>query len=71
MTPPTVAAYERSTRPFTTSVSMTADGAWIAIVDFGAVATLSRLFDNEQDAAAYGGTLAAWLATRPAEWMRT
>ena len=50
---------------------MTADGAWVAIVDFGAVATLSRLFDNEQDAAAYGGTLAAWLATRPAEWMRT
>jgi len=27
---------------------MTADGTWVTIVDFG-VATLTRLFDNEQD----------------------
>jgi hypothetical protein len=49
---------------------MTADGTWVTIVDFG-VATLTRLFDNEQDAGAYGGKLAVWLRTRPAEWIRS
>jgi hypothetical protein len=58
-------------RPFTTSVTKAADGVWVTIVDFGAGATLTRLFDNEQDAGAYGRKLAAWLATRPAEWIRT
>jgi hypothetical protein len=48
---------------------MTADGMWVAIVDFGVGATLTRLFDNEQEAGAFGGQLAVWLATRPAEWM--
>lgn len=60
----------RTTRPFTTSVTRTADGAWVTIVDFGVGATLTKLFDNEQDAGAYGGKLAVWLATRPAEWIR-
>ena len=64
-------AREPSTRPFRTSVTVTADGVWVTIVDFGVGATLTRLFDNEQDAAAYGDKLAAWLATRPAEWIRT
>jgi hypothetical protein len=70
MTRASVPAYESSTRAFTTSVAMTADGVWVAIVDFGVGATLTRLFDNEQDAGAYGGKLAVWLATRPAEWIR-
>jgi hypothetical protein len=71
MTPARVPADEPSTRLFTTSVTMTADGVWAAIVDFGVGATLTRLFDNEQDAGAYGGTLMVWLATRPAEWIRS
>jgi hypothetical protein len=58
-------------RPFTTSVTMAADGVWVTIVDFGLGATLTRLFDNEHDARAYGGKLAVWLATRPAEWIRS
>jgi hypothetical protein len=70
MTRASVPAYESSTRAFTTSVAMTADGVWVAIVDFGVGATLTRLFDNEHDAGAYGGELAAWLASRPAEWVR-
>ena len=49
---------------------MTADGVWVTIVDFGVGATLTRLFDNEQDAGAYGCKLEVWLATRPAEWIR-
>ena len=71
MTPASVRAYEASTRPFTTSVTMTADGIWVTIVDFGVGTTLTRLFDNEQDAGAYGGKLMVWLATRPAEWIRS
>lgn len=63
-------AHDPSTRAFTTSVTVTADGTWVTIVDFG-VATLTRLFDNEQDAGAYGGKLAVWLRTRPAEWIRS
>ena len=70
MTGASVPASEPTTRPFTTSVTMNTDGAWVTIVDFGAGATLTRLFDNEQDAAAYGGAFAVWLATRPAEWTR-
>ena len=64
-------AYEPSTRPFTTTVTMTADGMWVTTVDFGVGATLTRLFDNEHDAGAYGARLARWLASRPAEWNRT
>ena len=45
MTPASVPAYETSTRPFTTSVTMAADGVWVTIVDFGLGATLTRLFD--------------------------
>jgi len=71
MTPATVRAYEPSTRPFTTSVTMAADGVWVTIVYFRVGATLTRLFDNEQDAGAYGGKLMVWLATRPAEWIRS
>jgi len=71
MTPAGVTADEPSTRPFTTSVTMTADGVWVTIVDFGVGATLARLFDNEQDAGAYEGKLMVWLATRPAEWIRS
>jgi hypothetical protein len=52
-------------------VTVTADGVWVTIVDFGVGATLTRLFDNEQDAGAYGDKLAVWLATRPAEWIRS
>jgi hypothetical protein len=70
MTPASLPAYEPSTRPFTTSVTMAADGVWVTIVDFGVGATLTRLFDNEQDAGAYSGTFAVWLANRPAEWIR-
>ena len=58
-------------RPFTTSVTMIADGVWVTVVDLGLGATLTRLFDNERDAAAYAGKLAVWLATRPAEWIRS
>jgi len=50
---------------------MTADGMWVTIVDFGVGATLTRVFDNEHDAGAYGARLARWLASRPAEWIRT
>jgi hypothetical protein len=71
MTPASVPAHTASTRRFTTSVTMTADGMWVTIVDFGVGATLTRLFDNEQDAGAYGGKLTVWLATRPAEWIRS
>ena len=71
MTPASAPANAPSPRPFTTSVTMTADGAWVTTVDFGVGATLTRLFDNQQDAEAYGGTLAAWLAARPAEWIRS
>jgi hypothetical protein len=50
---------------------MAADGVWVTIVYFRVGATLTRLFDNEQDAGAYGGKLMVWLATRPAEWIRS
>ena len=71
MTPASVPANETSTRPFTISVTMAADGGWLTIVDFGLGATLTRLFDNEREAGAYGGKLAVWLANRPVEWIRS
>jgi hypothetical protein len=48
---------------------MAGDGVWVTIVDLGVGATLTRLFDNERDAGAYGGKLAVWLANRPVEWI--
>ena len=69
--PPSASSgFTRSRRPYSTSVSVTADGGWVTVVELGVGATLTRLFDNEDDASAYGDEFAAWLAQRPVEWVR-
>ncbi len=53
-------------RQFSTSVEAKDDGRWLAVVALADGATVSKLFDKEEDAHRYGDELAAWLATRGA-----
>jgi hypothetical protein len=49
---------------FKTSVEAKADGQWLAVVNLGDGASVSKLFDTRFEALHYGDELAAWLATR-------
>ena len=51
---------------FSTSVEAKDDGRWLAVVVLADGATVSKLFDTEEDAYRYGDELAAWLRTRGA-----
>ena len=51
---------------FSTAVEAKEDGRWLAVVVLADGATVSKLFDTEEDAHRYGDELAAWLATRGA-----
>lgn len=52
---------------FKTSVEAKADGRWLAVVNLGDGASVSKLFDSRFEALHYGDELAAWLATRGSE----
>lgn len=57
---------DSASRPeqFKTSVEAKADGHWLAVVNLGDGASVSKLFDSRFEALHYGDELAAWLATR-------
>ena len=52
---------------FKTSVEAEPDGRWLAVVNLGDGASVSKLFDSRFEALHYGDELAAWLATRRSE----
>lgn len=49
---------------FSTSVAPTPRGEWVTVVDLGDGATLTKLFDHEDDARRYCDELAGWLRGR-------
>ena len=57
---------DNASRPeqFKTSVEAKADGQWLAVVNLGDGASVSKLFDSRFEALQYGDELAAWLANR-------
>ena len=52
---------------FKTSVEAKADGQWLAVVNLGDGASVSKLFDSRFEALHYGDELAEWLATRQSD----
>jgi hypothetical protein len=55
------------TRPFHASVSPNPDGGWLAIVNVGDGASLTKWFERKEQAEGYGDELAAWLEQRREE----
>jgi hypothetical protein len=52
---------------FTTSVAPTDRGEWLTIVELGDGVSLTKLFDEEDEARRYGADLAAWLRPERSE----
>ena len=59
--------YTTEPRHFDTSVAANPDGGWLATVNVGDGASLSKWFEQKEEAERYGDELAAWLATRQEE----
>ena len=63
--PQVLARLEHVQRPFTTSICSEPDsGGWITVVNLGEGATLSRWFEDQDQAERYGDELEAWLSRR-------
>jgi hypothetical protein len=53
-------------RQLTTDVTPSPQGGWVAVVNLGEGATVSKWFDDEQEAQHYEEALLEWLAQRSA-----
>jgi hypothetical protein len=51
-------------RPFNASIAPNPDGGWLAIVNMGDGASLTKWFQTREGAEGYGDELAAWLEQR-------
>jgi hypothetical protein len=60
--PPTLA--DATPKPFSTAVRPNPDGGWLAEVNLGDGATLSKWFPSRHEAELYPEELAAWLRSR-------